>query len=251
MRAASWLWMPRSSKAGFVAALALLLMTAPAFADSPGTYAGLQGIAVVGVHKDVAGSQTGSGAGALFQAGVFGPRFGVRAEGIPPVSIPQAGSAAYGQATPQLSLFNAAARYAVSRDARLWLGLGATVINQRTPLPAKSQVVGSRLAGARYEIAYRRGFLGNHFIEMEFGTAPHLSGSDIFTYSDGSPAVVKPEIAAEEDFSVAFGMRRANSELLLGVRSINFAAKFVRTGEAADRNNGAGLMLEWRRLLRR
>jgi len=243
--------MQRSSKAPVLAALTLLAFPSVAVADSPGTYAGLQGLAVIGVHKDVAGSQNGGGAGALLQVGIFGRRFGVRAEGIPPVSIPQGASAAYGQATPQFSLFNGAARFAVSRGARVWLGLGATVINQKTPLPAKHQVVASRLAGARYEVAYRHAFLNNRFVEMQLGGAPRLSGSDIFTYSDGSPDVVKPELASEEDLSFAVGMHKANTELLIGFRTINFSAKYALTNAAADRNNGVGIMLEWRRLLRR
>lgn len=250
MRAASWLWMRRNSKSLLLAAIALLAMPAFARADAPGVYAGLQGLAIVGVHKDIAGSQSGSGAGALLQAGAFGTRFGIRAEGIPPVSIPQAPSAAYGQATPQLSLFNGAARYAVTRDARLWVGAGATIINQRTPLPAKHQVVASRLAGARFELAYRRPLATNRFLEVQFGGAPRLSGSDIFTYSDGSPDVVKPETASEEDLSFAVGVRRAGTELLVGFRTISFSAKYSLTNEAADRNGGVGVMLEWRRLLR-
>src|SRR5438270_4531907 len=243
--------MQRSSKASLIAALGLLIFPSVAAADSPGTYAGLQGLAVVGVHKDVAGSQNGGGAGALMQAGIFGSRFGVRAEGIPPVSVPQAPSAAYGQATPQLSLFNSAVRFAVSPSARAWLGVGATVINQKTPLPAKHQVVASRLAGARYEVAYRHALLTNRFLEMQFGAAPVLSGSDIYTYSDGSPNVVKPERASEEDISFAVGIRNANTELLVGLRTINFSAKYSLTNEAADRNNGGGVMLKWRRLMRR
>lgn len=251
MRAASWSWMRRNSKAALFAAIALLVTPAFARADAPLVYAGVQALAIVGVHKDIAGSQSGSGGGALLQAGAFGKRFGVRAEGIPPVSIPQAASGAYGQATPQLSLFNGAAQYAVTRDARLWLGVGATIINQRTPLPAKDQVVASRLAGARFEVAYRRPLAANRFVEMQFGGAPRLRGSDIFTYSDGSPDVVKPETASEEDLSFAVGIRREYSELLVGFRTINFSAKYSLTNEAADRNNGAGVMLEWRRLLRR
>ncbi|MBV9271764.1 MAG: hypothetical protein JO165_11760 [Candidatus Eremiobacteraeota bacterium] len=242
--------MRRSSKFAFVASVLLLNLPSIARADPPQIYAGLQGLAVVGVHKDVAGSQHGAGAGALLQLGVFGARFGVKAEGIPPVSIPQAPSRAYGQATPQLSVFNGAARFAVAPDARIWLGFGATVINEKTPLPAMHQTVASRLAGARYEAAYRHEFLKDRFVEMQFGGAPRLSGSDIYTYSDGSPNVVKPEVASEEDGSLALGVRKRNTEWLVGFRTINFSAKYSVTGQAADRNNGGGVMLEWRCLVR-
>lgn len=209
-------------------------------------------MAVTGVHKDEAGEQRGAGAGALLEAAYARGRFSLHAEGIPPVSLPQRASQTYGQATPQLSVFNGAARLAIGPAGEWWGGFGATVINQKTPLPAQQQVVASRLAGARYEVGLRRTLGAARFLEVQFGGAPHLTGGDIYTYSDGvTPDVHKPEVAAEEDATVAFGVRRAHSELLFGLRSINFSAKFTRSGAAADRNNGGGLMFEWRRLLER
>jgi hypothetical protein len=244
--------MPRSSRAALAALAACAVLAAPALAEPAGSYAGLQGLAVSGVHKDEAGEQRGAGAGALLEAAYGRGRFAVHAEGIPPVSLPQRPSQTYGQATPQLSVFNGSARVAFGAAAEWWAGVGATVINQKTPLPAKQQVVASRLAGARYEVGLRRSFGAVHFLEVQFGGAPHLTGGDIYTFSDGlTPDVHKPEVAAEEDATVALGVRRANSEILFGLRSINFSAKFTRTGAAADRNNGGGLMFEWRRLLRR
>ncbi len=223
-----------------------LLGTAPAH----GVYFGLQGLAVTGSHTDVAGKQSGIAGGALLQFGIRGARLGFHAEGIPPVSLPQAPSAFYGQATPQLSLINAAARVAIDRDANWWLGAGMTVINQRTPLPNIGQVVASRLAGARYELSYRRALTASRFVELTFGGAPHLTGADVYTFSDGSPNVVKPEVAAEEDGMLAYGITRGTSEWLVGIRSINFSARYALTGAAADRNNGGGLLLEWRRYVR-
>ncbi len=131
----------------------------------------------------------------------------------------------------------------------VWLGAGETIINQRTPLPNLSQVVASRLAGVRYEVTYRAPIPRSHFIEVVFGAAPHLTGTDRFTYSIDHPEVDKPEVAAEEDGMIAFGTTHRNSELLLGLRSINFSARYVLTGEAGDRNNGGGIMVEWRQFI--
>ncbi|HEY9181120.1 MAG TPA: hypothetical protein VIO32_10405, partial [Candidatus Baltobacteraceae bacterium] len=75
-------------------------------------------------------------------------------------------------------------------------------------------------------------------------------GADVYTFSDGSPNVVKPEVAAEEDGMLAYGITRGTSEWLVGIRSINFSARYALTGAAADRNNGGGLLLEWRRYVR-
>jgi hypothetical protein len=147
-------------------------------------------------------------------------------------------------------LINGAVDAAVDPAAHWWLGAGMTIINQRTPLPNLDQVVGSRLAGARYELSYRSPIGVANFVEFVFGGAPHLTGADHYIFSDGSPAVDKPEIAAEEDAMLAYGVTRGNTQWLVGVRTINFSARFVLTGEAADRNNGAGPLLEWRQLLR-
>jgi hypothetical protein len=233
-----------------IAVLAFALLPLCANAQATRSYVGLQGLAVTGSHKDEGGEQHGAGAGALIEAAFTRGRFALHLEGIPPVSIPQRASETYGAATPQLSVFNGAARVAFGRTGTFSAGLGATVINQKTPLPAKQQVVASRLAGARYEVNFRHAFGAARFLEVSLGAAPHLSGMDIYTYSDRvTRDVHKPEVAAEEDALVAWGVRRANSELLFGVRSINFSAKFITTGAAADSNNGGGIMLEWRRLL--
>lgn len=237
----------RRSSSAFAALLALALMGA---SPPPRVYVGVQALLVEGAHTDIAGRQSGVAGGALLQFGVRSKRLGFHAEGIPPVSLPQPPSAYYGQATPQLSLINAAADAAADRDGHWWLGAGMTVINQRTPLPNLDQVVTSRLAGARFELSYRRALGAEHFIECTFGGAPHLTGSDHYTYSDGSPPVDKPELAAEEDAMLAYGITRGNTQWVLGLRTINFSARYSRTGLAADRNNGGGAMLEVRQFLR-
>lgn len=212
-------------------------------------YLGAQGLLAGGTHSDIAGKQNGLVAGAILEFGAFEKRFGVHIEGIPPVSLPQKPSAYYGAATPQLSLINGSVRVAVDPAARLWAGIGPTIVNQRTPLPNLSQVVTSRLAGVRFELTYRRDVTPTRFIEAQVGAAPHLTGTDRYTYSIEHPEVDKPEVAAEEDLMVAYGVLHENSELLFGLRSINFSARYVLTGEAGDRNNGVGIIVEWRRLI--
>jgi hypothetical protein len=214
-------------------------------------YAGLQGLFAVGAHSDIAGTQRGIAAGALIETGGDFKRLGFRLEGIPPVSLPQGPSTEYGQATPQLSLLNGAVRFAIAPARRLWFGLGETIINQRTPLPNLDQVAASRLAGLRYELTYRAPLHGGHFLELIAGAAPHLTGADRYTYSIPHPEVDKPEVAAEEDVQIAWGIATEDAQWLAGFRSIGFSARFSATGEASDRNNGAGVIVEWRRFLRR
>ncbi len=209
-------------------------------------FAGIQGLFVTGVHTDEAGAQRGVAPGALIEIGARWNRFGFRVEGVPPVSLPQAPSAYYGAATPQLSLLNGNIRYAIDPSAHVWAGVGETIINQRTPLPNLSQVVASRLSGVRYELMYRAPLHGDHFIEVVAGGAPRLTGADRYFYSIPHAGVDKPEVAAEVDGQVAWGIVHGSNELLFGLRSINFSAQFANTGAAADRNNGGGVMVEWR-----
>jgi hypothetical protein len=241
--------MLQKCRVALVVAAALLPLPAKADTLPARAYVGAQALGLAGVHRDIAGSQYGFALGLLLQAGIEAKRFALHAEGIPPVSLPQRASAAYGQSTPQLSLIDGAVRAAVDRHARFWVGIGMTVINQRTPLPHINQVVSSRLAGARYEVHYANTRGGTHFFEVTIGGAPKLTGSDRYTYSTAHAAVEKPERAAEEDVLMAYGIRHASSEWLIGVRSIAFSAKFEQTSEAADRNNGAGVLLEWRQYL--
>jgi hypothetical protein len=77
-----------------------------------------------------------------------------------------------------------------------------------------------------------------------------MTGVDHFTYSVPFPEINKPEIAAEEDALVGYGITRGNTQWLVGLRIIEFSARFAVTGDAADRNNGGGPLLEWRQFVR-
>ena len=217
----------------------------------PRSYLGVQGLVIVGEHRDVAGTQHGIGGAPLLEVRAGFRRFAVHLEGIPVVSAPQRASAFYGQATPALGIFNGDVEAALDARRSLWLGIGSTIINQRTPLPNIRQVVSSRLAGVRYTLVARRPTRSpGHFIEAYLGVAPSLAGVDRFLYSDGVTAPVnKDERASELDASLAFGWQHRSTEWLFGLRTLNFTARFTATGEAADRNVGIGPIIEWRHLL--
>ncbi len=236
-----------------ISARALLAVFALcATAETPSySYVGVQGLALAGVHTDVAGSQHGVGAGPLLQAQAGGARLNVNVEGIPVVSIPGTRpSVGYGQATPKLGIVNAQAQYAVGPSRSLWIGMGETIYNQRTPLPALAQSVSSRLAGVRYALRYVRPTRGGHGFEAFVGVTPMLTGSDVYDFLDGAPPVIRPERASEVDAQLALTWRHASSEWLFGIRTLNFTAVYTETGLAADRNVGAGAFVEWRHLIR-
>ncbi len=216
----------------------------------PHSYVGIQGLVIIGQHQDIAGTQRGVGGGPLVQLRVGGNRVAGSLEGIPVVGIPGVKpSEAYGQATPHLGIFNGQLEYALTTNRSLWVGVGETVYNQWTPLPAQNQRVSSRLAGVRYAARYIRATSASHFVEAFVGAAPTLTGSDVYVATGGALLQTKPERASEIDASLSFGLRHGSNEWIVGVRSLNFAAKFINTGEAADRNVGIGPLIEWRRVL--
>lgn len=225
-----------------LAALAAFFATTAA---TPYSYVGVQILGLIGEHRDVSGTQRGIGAGPLIQAHLGGKHFALHLEGLPVVSIPGVQpSAAYGQATPALGIFNGQVEYAVRGN--FWIGLGETIYNQRTPLPAQAQTVSSRLAGVRYVMRYRRFFGTRHFVDALVGAVPYLSGSDVYVYLDGAPNTIRPERASELDASVEYGISYRRSQWLVGVRALNFTAMYPATGEAADRNVGIGPFIEYR-----
>ena len=105
------------------------------------------------------------------------------------------------------------------------------------------------MSGVRYALRYRTPLRSMRFLEARVAATPSLFGNDHFVYSDGvTPPVDKDERASEVDASLAYGWDSNASEWLVGIRSLNFSAKFVRLGDAADRNVGIGVTLEWRHL---
>ena len=237
----------RSNRIARALALCAVMLTTAA---TPYSYVGVQLLALAGVHRDVAGSQYGVGAGPLLQLHLGGRHFALHLEGLPVVSIPGVQpSATYGQATPKLGILNGDVEYALGNGG-MWVGLGETIYNQRTPLPAQAQEVSSRLAGVRYVLHYRHTFGTRHVLEALVGTAPYLSGSDVYVFLNGAPNVIKPERASEVDASLEWGYSYRRSQWLIGLRTLNFSAMYPATGEAADRNVGFGPMIEYRVTLR-
>jgi hypothetical protein len=237
------------SKRRLLAAFAALALTAQ---TPPPSYIGAEALVLVGQHQDAAGTQHGVGGGPLLELHLRAKRFAFHLEGIPVVSVPGIKpSEAYGQATPALGIINTDIEGCIGRPCFTSLGIGETIYNQRTPLPAVGQTVSSRLAGVRYVVRYVRPAGGSHFVEAFVGATPRLYGSDVYVYLDGTPNVIKPEIASEIDAQLAFGYRANHNVWLVGLRDLNFAAEFVETGEAADRNVGIGPYIEWRSLFTR
>ncbi|TAM60746.1 hypothetical protein EPN52_04525 [bacterium] len=226
----------------------ILLTLAPAYADPPRTSLGVQALALSGFHREPNYDQSGTGIGALLEVSRRQGPLELHLEGIPVVTTTaHASSAEFGATAPALGVFTATVRVALDRHRRLWVGAGTTVINQRTPLPNMARTAESRLAGGRYEALVQLPVGAVHFVELEAGIIPHLSGADHFLFFDPSiPPINKDEHAAETDAALAYGVRHGRNAYLIGLRSINFSADFSRPGDAADRNVAFGLTFEAR-----
>lgn len=231
-----------------LAAAATLLAASPALADPPSTALGVQALALSGFHREPNYDQNGTGIGALLELSHRRGRAELHLEGIPVVTTTaHATSQEFGDTAPALGVFSATARWAVDPRRRLWLGIGTTIINQRTPLPNMARTAESRLAGGRYEMVVRLPLRAAHFVELEAGVEPRMFGSDHFLFDDPAhPPINKDEHAAETDVALAYGIRRGRDAYLIGLRSINFSADFSRPGDAADRNVAFGLTFEAR-----
>jgi|GEM_PF-604579 len=236
--------MRRFAAATFLA----LLCASPALADPVETTFGAQALAVSGFHREPGYDQSGSGVGALLELSERMQRVEVHLEGIPVVTTTaHATSEQFGATAPALGVFSATARYALDRRGRFWVGLGGTIINQRTPLPNMQRTAESRLAGGRYELFVRLPIRKSHFVEFESGIIPRMFGADHFLFNDPThPPINKDEHAAETDIALAYGTYSGRNAYLFGVRSINFSADFSRPGDAADRNVAFGVTLEGR-----
>lgn len=211
------------------------------------TQVGLEGIVLSGTHYEPKSDVSGTGGGLFIQIDQRWPAVELHLEGIPSVATAKVDSA-FGPVTASIGMFAATARFRVDRPGRFWAGIGTEVLAQQTPLQGLSRVDASRLAGSRFEIVGRFPLSRNHEIETMVGAMPHLSGIvyETVTFPNQSQLVLfSPETASMMDLSVAYGIRHNRSEFLVGVRAINFAAKFP-SGREADRNVGAGITAQVR-----
>jgi hypothetical protein len=234
----------RSSLAALVAAVAVCMLAAPARCD---TRVGIQGILLSGSHIEPKGTVKGTGGGIFFRVDQRWSAIQLHLEGIPSVAIARVDTG-FGPVTANIGMFAATARFRALRDDRLWVGVGTQVIAQQTPLLGLSKVDNSRLSGSRFEVVGHVPVATNRFIEGQIAAMPHLSGllHQTTTLPDGFRyTVVGPETASLIDFAAAYGITYGKTEYLIGVRAINFAAKFA-DGREADRNVGSGVTAEVR-----
>ncbi len=171
----------------------------------------------------------------------LGP-FEIAGYGLPPtVAIPYT-DAIQGSTLLRLTILDVSLRLWAPKR-RIGIETGETIYNQTTHYDGADFYDGtderqySRVVGAHYGVIAHLPFRSG-YVEIESRYAPVLLGTQVSTYGDGAPSRFDPERGEQIDEDVRF-IRRAgrHSELIAGVRYVNFTAAYDVPGRPlSDRN---------------
>jgi hypothetical protein len=181
----------------------------------------------------------------LLEGNVHFSNLELTAYGLPPtIPIPYT-DAIQGSVALRLSILNATLRV-WDPTGHFAIGAGELVYNQSTNYAradgnaltgtgAETQY--SRIAGAHYEVAARLPILADR-LEVELDYAPVLLGTQVSTYTDGSPTLYNPERGEQIETNVQFTHHVGrHTDMIFGVRYVNFTAAYdVPSKPLSDRN---------------
>jgi hypothetical protein len=229
-------------------ALALTALAAPAAADPATAALGVTLNPIVGgVHESFDDTiHLPPIPVPLFEGDLRAANFEITGYGLPPVAIPYS-NAIQGQIALRLSILDGTFRVWVP-NGRFGVGVGETIYNQTTHYAtADAFATGgdeqqySRIVGAHYEFVARLPFRSGT-VETSFRYAPVLLGTQVSTYSDGTPSRYDPEIGEQIDGYVRYihNIGR-HSYTVLGVRYVNFTAAYDVPGKPLSDRNAAVL----------
>lgn len=239
----------RSFAAAGAIAIALLLGAAvPAAADPPAAALGVTLNPILGgVHESFDDTiHLPPIPVPLFEGTFRFSNFEITGYGLPPVAIPYQ-NAIQGQVTLRLSIIDATLRVWVP-NGRFGVGVGETIYNQNTHYATADafatggdELQYSRLVGAHYELVARLPFRAG-MLETSLRYAPVMLGTQVSTYSDGTPSRFDPEIGEQIDGNVRYVHNVGHhTYAALGVRYVNFTAAYDVPGKPLSDRNAAVL----------
>jgi len=167
-----------------------------------------------------------------------------RLEIVPPIGpVPLAQSDGFienGQ-DPRVSYLNGELSYALP-SSPITLGIGETIINQRTLYPGQPIIQASRVVGMRLIARAHLYDDGTRSLDADFSVNPALHGLQTNEITDPSipSSAIIPQLAEHGsliDTSLRWSIKEGRYALLYGVRYINYTAGYSRDGSLADRNH--------------
>jgi len=211
-------------------------------------------------------------------------RVAIHLEALPPVTFAYSPNAA-GTKSTRLSLFTSTVRYTIAGGT--FAGAGVTIYDQNTDrgsLTSRFATLSadeySRVAGARFELGNERLLAAHTTLATVFALSPVMNGLDqdvatthltppgfppstytcAFANVYGSLACIStrapiahglPERAGQIDTSATLVRRLRHGDLIVGVRYLNYVARYELAGNAAnlslaDRNVGFMPLIAYR-----
>lgn len=171
----------------------------------------------------------------MFEFNYGRKRVHIRAEIVPPIGPVSLGTGPFGYSQePRLSYLNAEALY-YSSNGRYALGLGETVLNQRTLYPPTPVVQASRVVGVRYSARAMLFATSRASLEAALAVNPSLHGLQ-YTGA-GRASFDDAERGAMIDTALRWSVPTPHFIFSYGLRYINYSAAYCATGALADRNN--------------
>jgi hypothetical protein len=171
--------------------------------------------------------------------------FEIDAQGLPPLASVRYFDETQGHTSTRLSIFEGVARVWDPLH-RYSLGIGQTLYNQSTHYANSIEIAGtgetqfSRVTGADYQLGYSVPVWSGRF-EGVVNYTPGMHGTQYTIYDLGffRPRI-DPERAEQIDTAVRYRRRiAARGELVLGLRYVNYTARYAeRGGGLSDRNVG-------------
>lgn len=182
----------------------------------------------------------------------YGP-FELDLGGLPPVASVRSYNTTQGHTSTQLSLFEGVLRV-WDPLRRFSAGVGQTLYNQSTHYLDPIEIAGtgetqfSRLTGITYQVGYGVPYRSGRF-EAVFSYAPAMLGTQytIYDVARNQPRI-DPERAEQIDTAVRYARPLGGrGELLLGLRYVNYTARYAAPGGGlSDRNVGLLPMIGYR-----
>ena len=164
----------------------------------------------------------------------------IRLEAVPPIGpVPLAQNASLfnNNQNPRVSYFNGELSL-YTPNGRYGLGIGETVINQRTLYPPSPYVQSSRVVGMRWILAGELYARGNQRVDANVAVNPALQGLQQTELTQPSaPFAALAERGSLVDASLRWTIDERSFRLVYGVRYLNYTAAYCSDNSLADRNH--------------